>query len=258
MVSEALIGFALILMLVYLISKNRILAFCSWFVVAAACILKIPIFYLGEDYYNVAVFIAGSILFILMAFAALKNSKVIYYTTRFSTLSIAIYSIFAFTNLGEKLIEITALFTVFVGNLVGFPMIYEGFVVTLNGRAVEIILACTAIESIALFAGATLGVDAPKNRRLKAFFLSVPTIYILNIFRNVFVIASFGYSWFGEKSFYIAHNVVAKIFSTIALVAIAYAVFTLLPELLELVENMYKEIKSTVKFRFSESNSPRD
>lgn len=258
MVSEALIGFALILMLAYLISKNRILAFFSWFVVAVACISKVPVFYFGEDYYNVAIFVAGSILFILMAFAGLRNSKTIYYTTRFSVLSIAIYSLFAFTKLGEELIRITAMITVFVGNLFGFPMIYEGVVVTLNGRAVEIILACTAIESIALFAGATLGVDAPKNRRLKAFFLSVPTIYVLNLFRNVFVIASFGYSWFGEKSFYIAHNVIAKIFSTLALIAIAYAVFTLLPELLELVENLYREIRNTVKFRFSGGNSPRD
>lgn len=95
---------------------------------------------------------------------------------------------------------------------------------------------------MALFTGATLGIKAGLSRKIRAFLVSVPVIYILNLFRNVFVTVSFAYSWFGENSFYIAHHVVAKILSTIALIVIAYMVFRFLPELAELIYSLKDEI----------------
>lgn len=56
--------------------------------------------------------------------------------------------------------------------------------ISLNGSRVEIILACTAIESIALFAGVILSVHAPLGRRMVALAASTFSIYILNILRN--------------------------------------------------------------------------
>jgi len=53
--------------------------------------------------------------------------------------------------------------------------------ISLNGYTVEIILACTAIESIALFMGLIGAVRAPLNRLAMAFIVSVPVIYILNL-----------------------------------------------------------------------------
>ena len=102
----------------------------------------------------------------------------------------------------------------------------------MNGRSVEIILACTAIESIALFAGVILSVQAPLGRRLAALAASTISIYLLNIVRNGFVLMAYGWSWFGSDSFDIAHNIIAKAGSTGALLAISYLVFLLLPELL--------------------------
>jgi exosortase/archaeosortase len=42
----------------------------------------------------------------------------------------------------------------------------------------------------------------------------------------------------------VAHNLIAKAGSTVALLAIAYFVFTLLPELLNLMESLGSELKN--------------
>ena len=107
----------------------------------------------------------------------------------------------------------------------------------------EIILACTAIESIALFAGVILSVQAPPGRRLAALAASTFSIYLLNIVRNGFVLMAYGWSWFGEGSFDIAHNIIAKMGSTLALLVISYLVFLLLPELLSVIDELAAEIK---------------
>ena len=114
---------------------------------------------------------------------------------------------------------------------------------SLNGRTVQIILACTAIESIALFAGLILSVQAPPRRTLAALAASTLSIYSLNIIRNGFVLMAYGWSWFGENSFDIAHNLIAKIGSAAALLAVSYLVFLLLPELLSIIDELAAEIK---------------
>ncbi|MGP8321798.1 MAG: archaeosortase A [Methanosarcinaceae archaeon] len=126
-------------------------------------------------------------------------------------------------------------------NLLNIPAIHESWnMISLNGYKVEIILACTAIESIALFTGLIASVNAPTKRLLSAFLVSVPVIYGLNIIRDVFVIIANGEQWFGENSFEIAHHVIAKAGSGIALFIIAYAVLKILPELLDLIEGLWK------------------
>ncbi|MHC1610193.1 MAG: archaeosortase A [Candidatus Methanospirareceae archaeon] len=111
-------------------------------------------------------------------------------------------------------------------------------------KPIEIILACTAIQSIVLFTGLVFGVTAPLGRKFKAFLVSVPTIYVLNILRNVFVSAAYFEQWFGSplQSFYIAHGIIARIFVMISLIAIAYAVFLILPEALDLIESFFRFI----------------
>ena len=112
-----------------------------------------------------------------------------------------------------------------------------------GSESVELILACTAIESIALFAGVILSVQAPLGRRALALAISIPTIYILNIARNGFVLMAYAYSWFGADSFDLAHNVIGKAGSVAALLAISYVVFLLLPELLATMDELAAEIR---------------
>jgi len=100
---------------------------------------------------------------------------------------------------------------------------------------------------MSLFAGATLGIKADISRKIKAFIFSVPLIYILNLFRNVFVITAYGYAWFGDASFYIAHNVIAKVLATLALIFISLMVFKELPELEDLIFNLKGEIEEVLR-----------
>jgi archaeosortase A (PGF-CTERM-specific) len=74
--------------------------------------------------------------------------------------------------------------------------------------------------------------------------VSTFVIYSLNVVRNAFVMAAYGQGWFGDDSFMVAHNLIAKAGSTVALLAIAYFVFTLLPELLNLMESLGSELKN--------------
>jgi archaeosortase A (PGF-CTERM-specific) len=123
--------------------------------------------------------------------------------------------------------------------------------ITLNGYTVEIILACTAIESIALFTGLIGAVRAPFSRLAAAFIVSVPVIYVLNLIRDIFVVVAYGEQWFGADSFVIAHNYIAKAGSGIALFIISYTVLRILPELLGMLDGLWiifsSELRSLIR-----------
>ena len=174
--------------------------------------------------------------------------------------------------LGELLIYATAALTAAAINFlhgVGLLSLsvraeFPAFIHAENAAAlppVEIILACTAIQSIVIFTGIIFGVEAPLDRKIKAFLVSVPVIFVLNVFRNVFVTAAYFEAWFGGdnfESFYIAHHVVARVFVLGSLVAIAYAVFATLPETVDLVEKLLTLILGGVKPAPSRTRSTGD
>lgn len=119
----------------------------------------------------------------------------------------------------------------------------------INGLAVEIILACTAIESIALFSGLISSADgASFDRKLKAFIFSVPVIYILNLQRVIFTASAYGFSWFGtpDESFYISEHIITKAGSLLALIIISYMVLKILPEVSDMIEGVVKTMRSEI------------
>ncbi|WP_410508333.1 archaeosortase A [Methanosarcina hadiensis] len=131
----------------------------------------------------------------------------------------------------------------------GFPAYMKSWnTITLNGYTVEIILACTAIESIALFIGLIGSVRAPLSRLIPAFIVSVPVIYVLNLIRDIFVVVAYGEQWFGTDSFIIAHNYIAKAGSGIALFLISYAVLKILPELLGMIDGLWVILSEELKY----------
>jgi archaeosortase A (PGF-CTERM-specific) len=118
----------------------------------------------------------------------------------------------------------------------------------------NILLACTGVGSIAIFAGGILAVDAPWGRRLRALAITVPVIYGLNLFRNVFIAISFGQqrmqffpelimSAFGTAdprmvSYYVADRILAQTGSVVVLVIITWFLVRGLPEITVLVEDL--------------------
>ncbi|MCD1295125.1 archaeosortase A [Methanocella sp. CWC-04] len=179
------------------------------------------------------------------------------------TRSAAISSIFYFPfanipELNRWLIDFTTSVTIASVNAFGQGALRTDFdMIMLNGFPVQIILACTAIQSMALFVGVVGCIKAPLDRKVKAFMISVPVIYLLNFVRNTFVISAYGNQWFqiipetivgwtGEPasyaSFFWAHNVLAELGSIIALIFISYAVITLLPETITYIRDIFKLI----------------
>jgi len=240
---------SLILMLIFVYSKKRFVGFLSWFLFGVAWLFNVPHFLAIKDYYNTFVMFAAFVVFTWMSVAIIKTDRIHVFvdTTAFSTLSIAIYFLFAFTTLKYTLMVIVAKQSTYIGRLFGFNMVAVGRNIYMGSKYVTLILACTGIQSMALFTGATLGVRADIKRRIKAFMVSVPVIYFLNLLRDTFVCVSYAESWFGENSFYIAHNVISKILATIALFLIAYAVFKILPELEELIWSLMNEMLKTLR-----------
>jgi len=115
------------------------------------------------------------------------------------------------------------------GNPVG--MLNVQVPIYMNGidTGIRLVLACTGLQSMAVFIGVFMALhDVDVERRVKAFLATVPTIYILNLIRNAGVI--YGVEELGY-SFSFMHNVIGKAGSLLALIFIAYYVFDLLPEL---------------------------
>jgi archaeosortase A (PGF-CTERM-specific) len=198
-----------------------------------------------------------------------NRTKTLMSTTTVTAIGALFYFPFAqIGSLNHSLISTVTSQTFWLSQQVGFPVTrLDWNMIMLEGYRVEIILACTAIESIALFFGLILGIKANRKKIFLALMASVPVIYILNIIRNTFVIGAYGYKWFGtgpmvlnilgneyflhqSASFYIGHHIIAKLGSGIALFFIAYAVLKLLPELLELIDDLWLLIKEDVRLIF--------
>jgi archaeosortase A (PGF-CTERM-specific) len=190
-------------------------------------------------------------------------------------------------SLNQFLISSVTSQTFWLAQMAGLPVErLDWNIIILEGYKVEIILACTAIESIALFFGIILGIKAEKKRIFMALMASIPVIYTLNLIRNAFVIGAYGYSWFGtgpmtvkirdvvdylgdsaefgtgpmtvqileyeyvlhdSASFYLGHHIIAKAGSGIALFFIAYIVLKLLPELLDLIDDLWQLIREDLR-----------
>ncbi|AKG90802.1 archaeosortase A, PGF-CTERM-specific [Geoglobus ahangari] len=238
------------LMFLYAVLRKKPLGFFAWFIFGVSWLLKIPHYLQISDYYNTVIMVLAFSLFTFMGLTILRseNQDVFVSATSVAFVSSLIYFSFALTELKTLLITHTADMTVILGKTLGFNFTrYDWNIIEYGGRYVEIILACTGIESMALFAGIAVSTKADLKRRVYAFLVSVPVIYVLNLLRNVFITAAFGEQWFGPDSFYIAHHVISKILATLALIAISVAVFRFLPEFADLIFNLKDEMVRTWK-----------
>lgn len=236
-------------------------AAAGWVVFGLSWGLKTPGFYLVEHniMYTVACILAIPVT-VYLAYVMIKDEREsLMVLTKSAAISGIFYFPFSFFPwLGGWLIQVTTAITLASVNALGQNAVAYGDIIVLNGIKVQIILACTAIQSMALFVGVVGCIKAPLDRKLKAFMASVPVIYVLNLVRNTFVISAYGGQWFqiapgtimewtGETadyaSFFWAHNVLAETGSLIALVVISYAVITFLPETLIYIRDIFGLIK---------------
>ena len=175
----------------------------------------------------------------------LKEKSSAYNLTRAAGVAIIIYAPFTFIEeIGSTLIHIVVQHTAFILNMLGYPVdiilwntFQHGFF------RVEIILACTGIQAIAIMLGVAAAVPTTVKQKILAFLLIAPVIYILNLFRNAGVIITYTgqmFTWlpdisgsqeYGFSSFFWAHNIFAEGIALVFLIILAMSLFRLIPEL---------------------------
>ncbi|EMA38850.1 archaeosortase A [Halococcus hamelinensis] len=149
--------------------------------------------------------------------------------------------------------------TVVPGTMVpsgGHPDYHSTFWFVTDGHTITytILIACTGIGSMAIFAGLIAAADAPLSRKLRALAVSIPVIYGLNLVRNVFIGLGFGLQKFDvfpnlvmtvfgtddpyKVSYFVADRVLAQSLSVLALVAITWIVVRELPEVMVVIEDV--------------------
>ena len=116
----------------------------------------------------------------------------------------------------------------------------EGFYVQfLNSDdivVVQFIMACSGLQSIIIFVGAIGALSSVSwKRRVRGLLIAIPTIFVLNMFRNAGIIwlteTYPEWSLMGIGMFDFTHSYAAKAISLFAMFLMAIALFDLLPEL---------------------------
>lgn len=118
----------------------------------------------------------------------------------------------------------------------------------------RIVLACTGIGAMSIFGGLIAATKAPLKRKLTAMAAMAVIIWILNIFRNIFITISYAYQLFQFDtiispvmwlfgltstelvSFYVADRIFSQVLAVIALVILFIGLIRILPELRTIVE----------------------
>ncbi|MBN1861094.1 MAG: archaeosortase A [Candidatus Thermoplasmatota archaeon] len=194
----------------------------------------------GGDLFNAAVCIIGVYVLLYMAYhewlSILRNEPVscLNWIAGGTFLAGIIY--FTLENgiipgLQEWLIENVAAQTTDVLSLFGVSTTRDHALIVFNDVPIMIIFACTAIQSIVLFVG-MIGALPHVHIKRKALGLlvTVVPIYFLNLIRNASVVYMVGS---GMVSFELAHNVIGKAGSLLALILLLFITFKIVPELYE-------------------------
>lgn len=140
-----------------------------------------------------------------------------------------------------------------VGDM-GYLNTYEAYAADGQRLLFSIVLACTGLGSMAIFAGLIGAVRAPARRKLRALAVAVPVIWILNLLRTTFIGVAFLdqrlqylegplVRWVGiadpyKASFFISDRVISQMLAVVALVGVTYLVVRQLPEVLRVIEDV--------------------
>lgn len=123
----------------------------------------------------------------------------------------------------------------YVGNPLWYRVNHEKLYVSIHGSGINLVLACTALQTLAPAASLIYSTEAPKLDKVKSLSFVLPIIYIANIFRNVIVIYLTNE---GITSFEVAHNQITKTGSVILLMILLFIVFEKLPQFHENIMNV--------------------
>ena len=201
----------------------------------------------GGDFANAFLCIAGVYVLFYIAYhewlSLIRNENVecLNWIAGASCIAGFVYFGIENTPLASWLIEMVAaqsggLLNLFTGNV----DVYQSIIFYKGSYIVNIIFACTAIQSMVLFVGMIFPLKKiDKKRRAYGLLLTVVPIYFLNLIRNALVAGLM----INGVDFNMEHNVIGKGGSLIALVVLLLIVIKILPELFDEIMsliNIYK------------------
>lgn len=229
-------------------------AIVGWIFIVLSLFGNLPEYFAENNFlYPVMAALSVPFLYITIKYLLVNDSR-IFNLSRAAAVAFLIYAPFEYVPaVGDWLISLVVGQVVWLLYLFNYPVNLEAWnIIAHQGFRVEIILACTGIQSIAIMLGVAAAVPTNLRQKIYAFLIVAPTIYILNLFRNVFVIMAYSGQWFpyypeiagngeiGYESFFWAHNVIAEMLALIILILIAYGLFTLIPRLGSFAEELYQ------------------
>jgi len=269
---------------------RRYAAIAGWIFIVLTLFASLPE-YFRENNFMYPLVAAMSVPFLAITVKyLLKSDERAMHLSRAAAVAFLIYAPFGFTQvplfawLGDQLISLVVSQVLWILDLLNFtvsltcmnpvteraldPSSCAGLLrdtITRNGYSVQIILGCTGIQSIAILLGVAAAVPTTLRQKLYAFLIVAPTIYILNLLRNAFVIMAYTDQWFpywpevasngemGYESFFWAHNVIAELLALVILVMIAYWLFTLIPSLGKFADDLYQMYTGEFRKAFCKS-----
>ncbi|HZD43380.1 MAG TPA: archaeosortase A, partial [Methanomicrobiales archaeon] len=249
----AVLSFVLLLLscasfLAYLLPTpyKRHLGALGWVSIVAFLYSQIPHLIIVENnfLYPLIAVLAIPFLYVTVRRIRMGSPAVLQLTTA-AAVAFLIYAPFQYIEpLGNWLISVLVGQILWILDLLQYSALHPSWNLILrNNLRIEIILACTGIQSIAIMLGVVGAVRTTPRQKILAFLLVFPTIYILNTLRNVFVIVAYTDQWFpflpqiagngefGYESFFWAHNVLSELGALVLLIAIAYGLFLFIPDL---------------------------
>ena len=239
-------------------------AITGWTFIVLALFFKLPE-YFSENNFMYPVIAALSVPFLVItARYLLAEDERVMHLSRAAAVAFIIYAPFEYIPaLGDWLIAVVVGQVIWILDMLQFNVTNTDWnIIARNGFRVEIILGCTGIQSIAIMLGVAAAVPTTLKQKFYAFLIIAPTIYILNLLRNVFVIIAYTNQMFpyypdiasngerGYESFFWAHNVIAELLALVCLVIIAYGLFTLIPKLGSFADDLYQLYYGEIKRAF--------
>ncbi len=236
-------------------------AIVGWVFIVLALFAELPYYFSINNFlYPLMAALSVPFLWITVKYLLQDDARVMH-LTRAAAVAFLLYAPFEYIPaLGDWLIGTVIDQVAFILDTLNHSVtLNAGNIIARNNLRVEIILACTGIQSIAIMLGVAAAVPTTLWQKVWSFLLVAPTIYILNLLRNAFVIMAYTEQWFpyypefagnGEyayESFFWAHNVIAELLALVLLIGIAYGLFRIIPKLGEFADDLYQLYSGEVR-----------
>ncbi len=260
--TEYLILISCLFFLIFLIPNRyrQYAAIVGWTGMVLYLFAEVP-YYLSINNFLYPLLAILSVPFLFITGQLLLKSEIrVMQLSTAAAVAFLIYSPFEFIPaLGDWLISVVVEQVFYVLNSLHYNTLLVAWdMFQRYGFRIQIILACTGIQGIAIMLGVACAVPSDWRQKLYSFLLVVPTIYLLNIVRNAAVIIAYSEQWFpylpeiagngeiGYESFFWAHNVIAEGLALVLLIGIAYGLFRINPGLAEfardLIDQYYRAV----------------